>query len=187
METQSGMEDQLPQFKSDPYTRKTEPGVGTYKSVAQDHGIDFVLDRTLIDHAAQAIENKQHYGYIPNQEYGSNDRGDAFQTKSANGGKGEGLPAGTIRYRFRGSAGQSFEHSVQTAFFILEGESNDYFGKGLSGATLVVSPDRKINLIRLPILLSATLHCMVLPPARYISKEWPVKDSVYGIQAQVQW
>ncbi len=123
---------------------KTEPGVGTYKSVAQDHGIDFVLDRTLIDHAAQAIENKQHITGIFPIKNTDRTTGAMLSNEISKRWKGEGLPAGTIRYRFRGSAGQSFgAFGAKGLLFILEGESNDYFGKGLSGATLVVSPDRK--------------------------------------------
>ena len=55
-----------------------------------------------------------------------------------------GLPEGTIRIKFRGSAGQSFgAFSTRGMRFELEGEANDYFGKGLSGAQLIVKPDRK--------------------------------------------
>ena len=57
--------------------------------------------------------------------------------------KGKGLPDGTYDFRFQGSAGQSFgAFAVKGLTFRLEGESNDYFGKGLSGAKLIVMPDR---------------------------------------------
>jgi glutamate synthase (NADPH/NADH) large chain len=57
---------------------------------------------------------------------------------------GEGLPAETISYKFRGTAGQSFgAFSTKGIKFELEGDANDYFGKGLCGAELVVFPDRK--------------------------------------------
>ncbi|MEL7222103.1 MAG: glutamate synthase subunit alpha, partial [Bacteroidota bacterium] len=56
---------------------------------------------------------------------------------------GEGLPDASIKYRFRGSAGQSFgAFGACGLAFTLEGEANDYFGKGLSGARLIVVPDR---------------------------------------------
>lgn len=55
----------------------------------------------------------------------------------------EGLPDGAIKFRFRGSAGQSFgAFGAKGIEFLLEGESNDYFGKGLSGGRLIVVPDR---------------------------------------------
>ncbi|HMP30178.1 MAG TPA: glutamate synthase subunit alpha, partial [Saprospiraceae bacterium] len=58
----------------------------------------------------------------------------------------EGLPPESIKFRFRGSAGQSFgAFGAKGLDFLLEGEANDYFGKGLSGATLSVVPDRDAN------------------------------------------
>ena len=56
---------------------------------------------------------------------------------------GKGLPKGTIDIKLRGSAGQSFgAFGANGIRFELEGEANDYFGKGLSGAELIVYPDR---------------------------------------------
>src|SRR5581483_925049 len=56
---------------------------------------------------------------------------------------GEGLPDDTITVRFRGSAGQSFGAFVPRGMTLrLEGDANDYLGKGLSGGRLVVHPDR---------------------------------------------
>ena len=56
---------------------------------------------------------------------------------------GQGLPNGTIHFKFRGTAGQSFGAFNTTGVRLeLEGDANDYFGKGLCGAELVVYPDR---------------------------------------------
>jgi glutamate synthase (NADPH/NADH) large chain len=58
--------------------------------------------------------------------------------------KGRGLPEDTIRFHFKGSAGQSFGAFVAPGLtFQLEGEANDYFGKGLSGGRLIVYPDKE--------------------------------------------
>ncbi len=58
--------------------------------------------------------------------------------------KSSGLPDNTIELKFRGSAGQSFAaFSAKGIKFELEGEANDYFGKGLSGSKIIVYPDRK--------------------------------------------
>ena len=123
---------------------KLEPGVGTYKSVPQDHGIESVLDRTLMEHAVGAIEDQQHITGIFNIKNTDRAVGTMLSYEISKRYKEIGLPHGTIRYRFRGSAGQSFgAFGAKGLLFILEGESNDYFGKGLSGATIVVSPDRK--------------------------------------------
>jgi glutamate synthase (NADPH/NADH) large chain len=58
--------------------------------------------------------------------------------------KAKGLPEDTIHFRFKGSAGQSFGAFVAPGLrFELEGEANDYFGKGLSGGKLIVYPDKE--------------------------------------------
>jgi len=58
--------------------------------------------------------------------------------------KGKGLPEDTIHFQFKGSAGQSFAAFVAPGVtFELEGEANDYFGKGLSGGKLIVYPDKE--------------------------------------------
>ena len=58
--------------------------------------------------------------------------------------KGDGLPYGMIHFKYRGTAGQSFgAFSTKGLKLELEGDSNDYFGKGLCGAELIVYPDRK--------------------------------------------
>jgi glutamate synthase (NADPH/NADH) large chain len=61
---------------------------------------------------------------------------------------GEGLPEGTIDLTFHGSAGQSFGAFVPRGMMLrLEGDANDYFGKGLSGGTLVVRPARTAKFV----------------------------------------
>ena len=55
----------------------------------------------------------------------------------------DGLVDDSINFRFRGSAGQSFgAFGAKGLTFTIEGDANDYFGKGLSGAKLIISPDR---------------------------------------------
>jgi len=54
-----------------------------------------------------------------------------------------GLPSGTVHFKFKGSAGQSFAAFTAPGIrFELEGEANDYFGKGLSGSELIVYPHK---------------------------------------------
>ena len=60
----------------------------------------------------------------------------------------KGLPDNSIDFKFKGSAGQSFgAFAAKGIRFELEGESNDYFGKGLSGATLIVYPDKRSKFV----------------------------------------
>jgi glutamate synthase (NADPH/NADH) large chain len=117
--------------------------VAQYKQEEQDHGIQFVLDREMIRDAKDALEN----GKPVTAEYKVNnlDRtiGAMLSHKVSLKYRGDGLPAGTIHYKYRGTAGQSFgAFSTKGLKLELEGDANDYFGKGLCGAELIVYPDR---------------------------------------------
>jgi glutamate synthase (NADPH/NADH) large chain len=117
--------------------------VGQYKNVIQDHGIDQILDRKLIEHAKPALEAAQVVRSTFPIKNTDRAVGTMLSYEISKQWLGEGLPDGSIQYRFRGSAGQSFgAFGARGLAFTLEGEANDYFGKGLSGARLIVVPDR---------------------------------------------
>ena len=110
----------------------------------QEHEIDTVLDRRILADAQPAID-----GQTPIElEYPirNTDRSAGTMLSGAVCKQygHAGLPDETIRVTFRGSAGQSFgaflAHGIH---FKLEGEANDYLGKGLSGGVISVYPDRK--------------------------------------------
>jgi len=113
-----------------------------YQSEAQDHGLDNILDWQLLEHAQPALnEQTLVYGEF---EVHNTDRtiGTLLSNEIAKRYHAAGLPDNTINYRFHGSAGQSFgAFSVRGLAFTLEGEANDYVGKGLSGAQLAIFPD----------------------------------------------
>ena len=126
------------------YKEAAADEVGQFKMIPQDHGLEHVLDRKLIKFAERTL----HTGKPHNGEFKiwNTDRavGTMLSNEISKKYKGEGLPEDSLSYRFRGSAGQSFgAFAAKGIKFTLEGESNDYFGKGLSGAKLIVSPDRK--------------------------------------------
>lgn len=117
--------------------------INAFCSVKQDHGIDSVLDRELIEYADLAIEDKIVIQSI--FEVNSTDRavGTMLSNEIAKKYGENGLEEDSINFRFRGSAGQSFgAFAAKGLTFVLEGDANDYFGKGLSGAKLIISPDR---------------------------------------------
>ncbi len=125
------------------YKEVADDSVGLYKRVEQDHGIADVLDRRLITAAKFALEEME--AVTGSFEIKNTDRsvGTMLSNEISRRFHGEGLPDGAIKFRFRGSAGQSFgAFSAKGIQFLLEGEANDYFGKGLSGARLIVVPDR---------------------------------------------
>jgi glutamate synthase (NADPH/NADH) large chain len=110
---------------------------------AQDHGLDHALDQQLIAQAAGALERGERVEIeVPvrnvNRTVGTM-LGSALTRRFG----GDGLPDDTITVRLRGSAGQSFGAFVPKGITLrLEGDANDYTGKGLSGGKLAVFPDR---------------------------------------------
>jgi glutamate synthase (NADPH) large chain len=125
------------------YKEPSDNQIKQYKSVEQDHGIQNVLDRKLIEYSKLALEN----GNPVNTTFpiSNTDRavGTMLSNEISKQYKAAGLPEDTIEFRFRGSAGQSFAaFGARGLKFTLEGEANDYFGKGLSGSKLIVTPDR---------------------------------------------
>ena len=112
-----------------------------YHSEAQDHGIRGILDWQLLEHAQPALNEQTPV--FAEFEVQNIDRtiGTLLSNEIAKRYHAAGLPDNTINYRFRGSAGQSFgAFSVRGLSFALEGEANDYVGKGLSGAQLAIFP-----------------------------------------------
>ena len=120
------------------------PEIGRYRQMEQDHGIEQSLDHTvLLDLCRPAIENGEPVrAEMPitniNRVVGTI-TGSALTRRHGP----DGLPEDTIKIHFHGSAGQSFAAFVPRGMtFLLEGDANDYLGKGLSGGKLIVFPPR---------------------------------------------
>lgn len=125
------------------YKEIADDSVDLYNTTVQDHGLGDVLDRRLLDAAEPALERMEMV--TTNFPIKNTDRavGTMLSNEISRRFHAEGLPDGAIKFRFRGSAGQSFgAFGAKGIEFLLEGESNDYFGKGLSGGRLIVVPDR---------------------------------------------
>ncbi|MCB0633914.1 MAG: glutamate synthase large subunit, partial [Lewinella sp.] len=128
------------------YKEPADATVGQFKCVDQDHGIADVLDRKLIEHAQPALNEAQIVNTTFKIKNTDRATGAMLSSEISKRFQAEGLPDATIQYRFRGSAGQSFgAFCAKGIEFTLEGEANDYFGKGLSGGRLIVVPDREAN------------------------------------------
>jgi len=111
------------------------------QTVPQDAGLDRVLDRTLIARAAPALERQAPVEIAVAVRNTDRTVGTLLGYEVTRRFGGAGLPADTIRIALNGAAGQSFgaflPHGITLA---LEGEANDFVGKGLSGGRLVVRP-----------------------------------------------
>ncbi len=126
------------------YKEPADESVGQFRTVVQDHVIEDVLDRKLIKKAMNTLETGKQYASAVTIKNTDRAVGAMLSYEISKIYKGAGLPDGTLVYRFNGSAGQSFGvFLAKGVTFILRGEANDYFGKGLSGGKLVVAPDEK--------------------------------------------
>jgi glutamate synthase (NADPH) large chain len=126
------------------YKETADETVGQYKMVEQDHGLEDILDRKLIKQAENTLKTGKEYSSIFRIKNTDRACGTMLSYEVSKRFKSKGLPDDTLTYRFNGSAGQSFGAFLTKGItFILRGESNDYFGKGLSGGKLIVSPDEK--------------------------------------------
>jgi len=127
---------------------ESPPSVGLYKQMDQDHELDRILDWKLIKVSKPALEKADPVS--GEFEIRNTDRavGAMLSNEISKKFGSAGLPESTINIKFRGSAGQSFgAFSTKGIRFELEGEANDYFGKGLSGAQLIIYPDREAKFI----------------------------------------
>lgn len=112
-----------------------------HQTIEQKHKLEHVLDHELIRQARPALQNKSKVWMA--HPIANTDRatGAMLSGEVAKAYGEEGLPEGTINCTFTGSAGQSFgAFLVKGISFRLEGDANDYLGKGLSGGEIVVVP-----------------------------------------------
>ncbi|MFD4244436.1 glutamate synthase large subunit [Streptomyces sp. NPDC058525] len=130
------------------YVPELPEGAVRHALIEQDHGLEKALDNELIELAADALSAESAEAALPvraqvairniNRTVGTM-LGHHVTKKFG----GAGLPDNTIDLTFTGSAGQSFGAFVPKGITLrLEGDANDYVGKGLSGGRIVVRPDR---------------------------------------------
>ena len=130
------------------YKEPAEAGVGLYQTEAQDHLMSEVLDWQLLATAKPAIDKKEKVKASFPIKNTDRTTGTILSNEITKVYKAEGLPEDTIHFNFKGTAGQSFgAFNTKGVTLELEGDANDYFGKGLSGAQLIVYPDKKANFI----------------------------------------
>jgi glutamate synthase (NADPH/NADH) large chain len=109
---------------------------------AQDHGLAGALDHQLIADAAPALEKKQPVRLTSRIRNANRSVGAMLSSAIAKRYGHEGLPEDTIHVAFEGIAGQSFgAFLARGVSFELQGGTNDYVGKGMSGGRIVVYPD----------------------------------------------
>jgi glutamate synthase (NADPH/NADH) large chain len=123
------------------FKEPTSMYTGIHHSEDQDHGLENVLDWKLLAAARPALESGQKITAAFTVKNTNRTIGTILSNEISKIYKSKGLPADTIHFKLEGTAGQSFgAFNTSGVTLELEGDANDYFGKGLSGARLIVYP-----------------------------------------------
>ena len=121
------------------YKPNVNESVSIRKTIDQDHNLDNVLDFKIYEEAKLSIEKKIKMNLDFNIKNTDRTVGAIISNEISKIHGEKGLPKDTLTLNFKGSAGQSFgAFSARGLKLVVEGNTNDYFGKGLSGATIVV-------------------------------------------------
>ncbi|HJP35235.1 MAG TPA: glutamate synthase-related protein, partial [Gammaproteobacteria bacterium] len=125
------------------------PEVAIHRVRDQDHGLDQSLDRTtIVPLCKDALEDRKPVTVILPIKNTNRTVGTILGYEITKRYGGPGLPDDTINLHFNGSAGQSFGAFVPRGVTMtIEGDANDYVGKGLSGAKLIVYPPRHATFV----------------------------------------
>ena len=123
---------------------KVSPHVATHCVQKQDHGLSDILDNKLVELCRPALERGEKVSVALPIRNINRTAGTVLSSRVAKQYGVNGLPHDTITIKFTGSAGQSFGAFLSRGItLMLEGESNDYLGKGLSGGKIIVVPPKE--------------------------------------------
>ncbi|HUF54489.1 MAG TPA: glutamate synthase large subunit [Dehalococcoidia bacterium] len=124
------------------------PDVATHCIIEQDHGLDKALDKQILPKVKKAIASGEKVALEMPIRNVNRTVGTITGSEISRKYGIDGLPDDTITVRFKGSAGQSFGAFVPRGMTLfLEGDSNDYCGKGLSGGKLIVYPPKESTFV----------------------------------------
>jgi glutamate synthase (NADPH/NADH) large chain len=130
------------------HRQKELPGQKIHHAENQNHHLDAVLDRSLIEKARPAIDRGAPVRFESPINNTNRSAGAMLSGTVAKVYGHAGLPDDTIHVDFKGTAGQAFgAWLVRGVTFDLEGEGNDYVGKGLSGGRIIVRPPHDSGIV----------------------------------------
>ena len=130
------------------YKEPANEYVGLYNTEAQDHMMADILDWKLLEAAKPALEKQEKVTGTFNIKNTDRTTGTIVSNEISKRYRSLGLAPNTIHFKFYGTAGQSFgAFNTKGVTLELEGDANDYFGKGLSGAKLIVYPSKKSKFV----------------------------------------
>ncbi len=130
------------------YREPSSKYTGLYHQEAQDHGLEDVLDWKLLAAAKPALDLGEKVSASFQIRNIDRTTGTILSNEITKKYRAAGLPDDTIHFKYKGTAGQSFAaFNTNGLTHELEGDANDYFGKGLSGAKLIIYPDSKSTFV----------------------------------------
>ena len=130
------------------YRPDVDDSVATHCVTTQDHGLEAALDNDLIARAQPALLRGEHVSIESAVRNVNRTVGTMLGSELTRRYGFSGLPDDTIEIRFNGSAGQSFGAFVPSGITLrLEGDANDYVGKGLSGGKIIVFPPKDASFV----------------------------------------
>jgi glutamate synthase (NADPH) large chain len=122
--------------------------VAIHHVTKQDHGLEKALDNKLIESSIEGIENKVYTSFDCKIKNINRTVGTMLSSEVARRYGMDGLPEDCLDIKFHGSAGQSFGAFLAKGIrFTLEGDANDYVGKGLSGGKIIIYPPKKSTFV----------------------------------------
>ena len=125
------------------YMPKVAEGPAVRKTIEQDHGLEKALDQQLLPMVTPALERGEPVDFEVVIRNVNRTVGTIVGSELSRKYGSAGLPDDTIKIKFKGSAGQSFGAFVPRGMTLtLEGDANDYVGKGLSGGKIIVYPSK---------------------------------------------
>jgi glutamate synthase domain-containing protein 2/glutamate synthase domain-containing protein 1/glutamate synthase domain-containing protein 3 len=126
------------------YQPQVDPKVAIRNVQKQDHGLETALDNKLIEIARPAVEEGKKVSAELSIQNVNRTVGTMLSSEIAKKYGHAGLPEDTIHFKFSGSAGQSFGAFLSRGVTLeLEGDANDYTGKGLSGGKIIIYPPKQ--------------------------------------------
>jgi glutamate synthase domain-containing protein 3 len=130
------------------YQPDVPDGVARHCVKPPTHDLAHTLDETLIERSRDAIEHGEKVEFSMNIRNFNRSVGGRLSAEIARRHGSKGLPSDTIKIKFTGSAGQSFGSFLAPGIcFELEGDTNDYLGKGLSGGKLIIYPPQQSSFL----------------------------------------
>ncbi len=161
------------------------PEIGRYCTGTQDHGLEKSLDVTkLLDLCAPAIERGEPVQAEVSIRNVNRVVGTITGSAITRRWGAMGLPQDTVQLLFRGSAGQSFGAFMPPGMtFRLEGDANDYVGKGLSGGRIMVYPSPAATFVPEENIIIGNVALYGATAVRRTSAAWPVSASRFATAA----